>query len=184
MWSIIKLLQSFSSNVNVVSANSSIHGSQRCCWWWIQQDRSADIRSRRKAPAVGDHLSGKPSLLGWELSLKWFRRVKTASSLTYDDIRLARASAGVHAEVALDLVSSLIEQIQVVFHWVSIMKTLAQMDNTWCRGRAWLDLSSMLIYCKLPLWRLQIFAGYILSHFNFKVVLPEGPTLTSEQICA
>lgn len=182
MWSIIKLLRCFSPNVSVVSANSIIHGSRRCCssvlLVWIQQDRSADPRSRRRAPAVGDHLGGKPSL-------KWFRRLKTASSLTYDDIRLAGASAGVGAEVALDLVSSLIEQIQVVFHWVSIMETLAQMDNTWCRGGgAWSGLSSMLIYWKLPLWRLQIFAGYILSHFNFKVVSPEGPTLISEQICA
>lgn len=133
---------------------------------------------------MGDHLSGKPSLLGWELSLKWVRRLKTASSLTYDDIRLAGAGAGVGAEVALDLVRSLIEQIQVVFHWVSIMEALAQMDDTWCRGRAWSGLSRMLIYWKLPLWRLQIFAGYILSHFDFKVVSPEGPTLTSEQICA
>lgn len=57
------------------------------------------------------------------------------SSLTYDNVRLAWASAGIHTEVALDLVSSLIEQIQVVLHWVSIMKTLAQTDNTWCRRR-------------------------------------------------
>lgn len=150
------------------------------CWWWIQQYTQQEEGSSR-----GRSLKwGKPSLLGWELSLNWFRRLKTASSLTYDDIRLARAGAGVQAEVALDLVSSLIEQIQVVFHWVSLMKTLAQMDNTWCRGRAWLDLSSMLIYWNLPLWRLQIFAGYMWSHFHLKVVLPEGPTLTSEQICA
>lgn len=106
---------------------------------------------------------------------------ETDSPLTYDDVRLVRASAGVHTEVALDLVSSLVEQIQVVLHWVSIMKPLAQTDNTWSRRRTWLDLSSLLSYWKLPLWRLQIFAAYILSRYHFKVVLPEGPTLTSEQ---
>lgn len=59
--------------------------------------------------------------------------VLTVILLTYDDIRLAGASTGVCCEVALDLVSSLIEQVQVVFHWVSIMKALAQTDDTWWR---------------------------------------------------
>lgn len=74
------------------------------------------------------------------------------SSLTYDDVRLARAGADVGAKVALDLVGGLIEQIQVVFHRVSIVKALAQTDNTWCRGRRRLYPSSMLIYWKEPLW--------------------------------
>lgn len=87
------------------------------------------------------------------------------SSLTYDDVRLARAGAGVGAKVALDLVGGLIEQIQVVFHRVSIMKALAQTDNTWCRGRRRLYPSSMLIYWKEPLWRLQIFVGNISTQF-------------------
>lgn len=51
--------------------------------------------------------------------------------LTYDDVGLAGASAGVGCEVALDLVSGLIEQVQIVFHRVSIMKALAQTDDTW-----------------------------------------------------
>lgn len=55
--------------------------------------------------------------------------------LTYDDVRLAGASAGICCEVALDLVSSLIEQVQVVLHWVSIMKALAQTDDAWGRKK-------------------------------------------------
>jgi len=50
--------------------------------------------------------------------------------LTYDDVRVARASTGIYCEVSLDLISSLIEQVQVVLHWVSIMKALAQTDDT------------------------------------------------------
>lgn len=50
-------------------------------------------------------------------------------SLTYDHIRLA-GSAGICCEVALDLVSSLIEQVQVVFHWVSIMEALTETNDT------------------------------------------------------
>lgn len=63
--------------------------------------------------------------------------------LTYDDVGLAGAGAGVTAEVALDLVSGLIEQIQVVFHWVPIVKALAQTDNTWRGGRTRLYLSGI-----------------------------------------
>lgn len=58
------------------------------------------------------------------------------ASLTYDDVSLTRAGT----EVALDLAGGLIEQIQVVFHRVSIMEALTQTDNTWCRGRRWLYL--------------------------------------------
>lgn len=56
-------------------------------------------------------------------------------SLTYDDVRLVGASAAICCEVALNLVSSLIEQVQVVFHWVSIMKALARTDDTWRRKK-------------------------------------------------
>lgn len=122
----------------VFFAKSIIHGSQRCCssvllvklqvTFEVRPDQNADVCSGRKAPATGDH--GK-----WKTKPSWKRdQSKTASSLTYDDVGLARAGTGVHTEVALDLVSSLIEQIQVVFHRVSIMKTLAQTDDTWCRG--------------------------------------------------
>lgn len=58
--------------------------------------------------------------------------------LTYDNVRLAGCSlslsAGICCEVALDLISSLIEQVQVVFHWVSIVEALAETNDTW-RGR-------------------------------------------------
>lgn len=54
--------------------------------------------------------------------------------LTDDDVGLA----GIHREVSLDLVSSLIEQVQVVLHWVPVVKALAQTDDTWGRrGHGW-----------------------------------------------
>lgn len=68
------------------------------------------------------------------------------ASLTYDEVSLTQAGTGIGAEVALDLAGGLIEQIQVVFHRVSIMEALTQTDNTWCRGRRRLCLSSFLIY--------------------------------------
>lgn len=51
-------------------------------------------------------------------------------SFTYDDVGLAGASACICREVALDLVSSLIEQVEVVFHRVAVVEALAQPDDT------------------------------------------------------
>lgn len=51
--------------------------------------------------------------------------------LTYDDVRLAGASTGVGCEVSLDLESSLIEQVEVVLHRVTIVKALARAVDTW-----------------------------------------------------
>lgn len=104
------------------------------------------------------------------------------SSLTYDDVRLARTGAGLGAKVALDLVGGLIEQIQVVFHRVSIVKALAQTDNTWCRGRRQLYPCGVLIYWKEPLWRLQIFVGNISSFWPRPSVHDPNPA-TYKYIC-
>lgn len=65
----------------------------------------------------------------WE-QFNLYRCDLTVISLTYDDVRLD-GSAGVCREVTLDLVSSLIEQVQVVFHWVSIMEALTEANDTW-----------------------------------------------------
>lgn len=143
-------------------------------------DRSTDACNRKRPKASGDYAKQetKPRDLskkflwiwsdaarrGGRQDQKWSHQA-VLSSLTYDDVRLARAGAGVGAKVALDLVGGLIEQIQVVFHWVSIVKALAQTDNTWCRGRRRLYPSSMLIYWNEPLWRLLIFVGNISTPF-------------------
>lgn len=180
MWmsGIIKLLQSFLS-------------PSQCCFCKIHHPWESEVLPsvvkfqvtiwgtasvavciRRKAPADGDPITSKtkPNCV----------RSSWGPKRTYDDVRLARVSAGVHTEVALDLVSSLIEQIQVVFHWVSVMKALAQTDNTWCRERAWLDLSSMRIHWMLPLWRPVIF--WAVSTLRFSCLRTQ--TLTSDQRCA
>lgn len=51
------------------------------------------------------------------------------ASLTYDDVRVAGGTLGVCGEVALDLVGSLIEQVKVVFHRVSVVETLAETND-------------------------------------------------------
>lgn len=120
-------------------------------------DRSADACSRKRPSRDYIKQETKPRdpskrfLWIWSNAAagRQYRKrphLAVLSSLTYDDVRLAWAGAGVGAEVALDLVGGLIEQIQVVFHRVSIVKALAQTDNTWCRGRRQLFPSSMLIY--------------------------------------
>lgn len=58
----------------------------------------------------------------------------TTMMFTYDDVRLTGGSAGNPRQVALNLESSLIKQVQVVFHWVSIMEALAETNDT-CREK-------------------------------------------------
>lgn len=50
--------------------------------------------------------------------------------LTYDDVWLAGGSTGICCKVALNLVSSLIKQVQVVLHWIAVMEALTQTDDT------------------------------------------------------
>lgn len=159
---------SFYRHVDALYAKSIIHGSRRRCssaesrhlrpvvTFERLPDRSADACSRKRPKASGDYVKQETKPRDPSKRLLWIwsdaaRRQAgphqaARSSLTYDDVRLARAGTGVGAKVALDLVGSLIEQIQVVFHRVSIVKALAQTDNTWCRGRRRFYPSSMLIY--------------------------------------
>lgn len=49
--------------------------------------------------------------------------------LTYDDVRVAGVTPVICCEVPLDLVSSLIEQIQVIFYRIWIVDTLTETDD-------------------------------------------------------